>query len=266
MAKNESIRHDYKAERDLCALLSERALEQGWRVFPETGDHDLLLVAGEDVKTMNARPGDQIGVQAKLHANIEVLAQAMPDPWSETGPHFHAVLVPVAVREFTSVAGRCGILVMEATKRIYDHGVRKWVRTRGIDHELRYLPPSMRHYYDEMTWHPEIEILVPAGVKSPRRVTPWKIDAVRLCLEAEKKGFLTTADFGHARVSMTVWRQKGWIEPTGEKIGRSKKYRLVDSANPPHLRWPEIAERLRADDDEDEKLSRRQQRRIGAIS
>jgi hypothetical protein len=262
VAKNELIKHDFKSEADLCTMLSERARDQGWRVFPETADHDLLLVATAEVKTFNARAGDQIGVQAKLHPNIEVVAQAMPHGWREKGPHFHAVLVPVAVKEFDLVANRCGILVMEATRRVWRDGRLR--RERYIDHELRYLPPSLRHYYDEMDWHPDVEILVPAGVRSPKRITPWKVDAVRLCLETLRRGFITTADFRKAGVSMTVWRQKKWIESTGERIGRSMKYRLVLENKPPHLAWPEIAERLGEDANLDEQLNKRQQKRIGS--
>lgn len=262
MAK-ESVRHDFKVEADLCTLLSERAREQGWHVHPEIPGHDLLLVATPEVKTVNARAGDQIGVQAKLRPNFEVLTQAMPRTWGNKGPHFHAVLVPVASKEFDQVATRCGIVVMEATRRVWSQNENCWVRTRGIGHELRYLPPSMRHYYDSMEWHPEVEILVPAGVKSPRTVTPWKVNAVRFCLEAVERGFITTDDFRKAGLSMTVWRQKNWIEPTGDRIGRSMKYRLVLENNPPHLAWPEIAERLSQDSEEDKKLGKREQKRIG---
>lgn len=240
-------------------MLSRRARDMGWKVFPETSGHDLLLVATADVQTKNARPGDQIGVQAKLTGNVEVLAQAMPDTWGEKGPHWHAVLVPVAVKEFEQVARRLGLVTIEATKRVWkDH---RWRRERGIDHELTYLPPAMRHYYTEMAWHPEVEILVPAGVKSPRIITPWKVKAVRLCLEALDRGFLTTADFRQAGVSMTVWKQKEWIEPSGERIGRSMKYRLVLENDPPHLKWPEIAERLKEDADMDDGGDSKKKRR-----
>lgn len=236
-------------------MLSQRAKDMGWKVFPETGNHDLLLVAGEGVKTKNARPGDQIGVQAKLSGNVEVLAQAMPDHWGEKGPHWHAVLVPVAVKEFDQVARRLGLLTFEATKRVWKE--HRWRRERSIEHELTYLPPVMRHYYTEPEWHPDVEILVPAGVKSPRSVTPWKVKSVRLCLDAIERGFLTIYDFRQAGVNITTWKQYGWVEASGEKHGRAMKYKLVLDQNPPHLKWPEITERLKEDALTDDKSKKR---------
>lgn len=252
--RNELIRHDFKVESELCDMLSQRAKDMGWKVFPETGGNDLLLVATDDVRTKNARPGDQIGVQAKLSGNIKVLAQAMPDHWSEKGPHWHAVLVPVVVKEFDQIARRLGLLTFEATHRVWVGG--EWRRERGIKHALTYLPPAMRHYYTEMVWHPDVEILVPAGVSSPRSVTPWKVKSVRLCLDALERGFLTIADFRHAGMSVSTWKQYGWIEATGERHGRTMKYRLVLDHNPPHLKWPEITERLKEDALIDEKTNK----------
>jgi hypothetical protein len=241
-------RHDYTKESDLCELLTAEARSEGWKVFPET-DFDLLLVASHDVRTRGASPGDQIGVEAKLAANVDVLGQAMPAKWGSKGPNFHAVLVPLPDPVFIEIARRLGIMVVTASAHVWKwdpeskRTVERWERViRGF----RELPATLRHYYDEPIWYPDIEIDTPAGVKSPKKITEWKVKAVRLCMQGLERGYLLTHDFHVAGISMTVWNREGWIEPIG-KIGRSKKYKLVDSAKPPHILYPEIVAAITKD-------------------
>lgn len=250
-------KHDYKTEEQLCATLIEEARACGWLVFPETSEYDLLMVATSEVRTHNIRTGEQIGVHAKLHANIEVLYQALPMMHRDRGPSYHAILVPVASQEFRSVAHRCGIIVLEGAK--YHRAHREYRRSTGSD--LLYLPAHQRQYYSEPLWYPEMEINTPAGVRSPKKITPWKVNAVRLCLEAIEKGFVLNADFRTAGISMTLWRQKKWIVATDQHIGKSIKYVINESADPPHKQWPEIAEKLREDGRTGQ--SRNQLRRLG---
>jgi len=252
------MKHGYKSEAELCEVFMDHARSLGWRVFPETSDHDILLVATSDVKTFGAQQGDQIAVQAKLRTSVDVIFQAMPKSWTSKGPHYHAVLVPHASSEFSTVARHCGVVVIEGTRRVWKSG--QWGLEPSATGQLSFLPLSLRHYYDHMEWHPDVEILVPAGVPSPTRITPWKIGAVRLCIDALRKGFITTADFRSAGISVARWRQKKWIAPTNERIGRSTKYVLVPENRPPHILWPEIFEKLSEDsalEDGGEKKFRR---------
>lgn len=250
-------KHDYKTEEQLCTTLIDEARASGWLVFPETSEYDLLLVATNEVRTANIKTGEQIGIHAKMHPNVEVLYQALPMMHGDRGPSYHAILVPVASLEFRSVAYRCGIVVIEGAR--YERHSRAYRRTTGMS--ALYLPAHQRHYYSEPLWYPDMEINTPAGVRSPKKITPWKVKAVRLCLEGLEKGFLLNADFRTSGVSMTLWRQKKWILATDQHIGRSLKYTINEAADPPHKQWPEIADKLR--EDGRKGTSRDQLRRLG---
>jgi hypothetical protein len=238
------VRHDYKSEKELCDVLINHARSHGWLVFPETSEFDLLLVATNEVRAVHARPGDQIGVHAKMHPNVDVLGQALPSAHSERGPHYHAVLVPVATQEFKAIAGRCQIMVIEGGR--LEHRGRRFVR--DVSTSLNYMPVNKKIPYSEPLWHPDVEINTPAGVRSPKKITPWKVSAVRLCLHGLKEGYLINSDFRAAGVSMALWRQSNWVISTGQKIGKSLKYIINEAATPPHLKWPEIAAILKEDE------------------
>lgn len=229
------VKHDFQSEHDLCNYFAEQARLFGWEVYPETSGYDLLLVA-KDVRAYNVKPGDQIGVEAKLLPNVQVLSQAMPKRWGHTGPDFHAVLVPSCDRSFLCVAQACRVMVFAAGRKHYTH----YERNSRMLHKVQ---DTYRQYYEEKCWHPGVSIAVPAGVKSPKSVTPWKVHSVKLCLLALRQGFLTSADFREEGVSQSLWRQKGWIEPTGKK-GRTVLYKIVEEKRPPHVLWPEIAKAL----------------------
>jgi len=235
-------RHDFTSEADLCDTLSTAATAAGWQVYPETGGHDLLLVATAQCSTHNVREGDTMGVQAKLHANTQVLYQALPGSTNK-GPSFHAVLVPVSSVEFDALARRLGIVVLEAT--VYRSSLNMYRRVRAKDPGITYLPAYLRHYYDDMDWRPESPIVVPAGVRSPKTVTPWKVAAVRFCLKVRKLGYFTAVDMRDASLYVERWKIQGWAIKTDGKIGKHSKYTLTDLA--PDKKYPEIAAQLLSD-------------------
>lgn len=246
----------YASETDLCVAFSDHAKSLGWRVFPETSGWDLLLVATDAVQTAGAVSGDQIGVQAKLRDNLEVLDQARPKRYGDKGPHYHAVLVPLARPEFTSIANDLGILVFIGAKQKFSYGKGKVVPTPGMGIELAWIPVNKKLYYSESEWHPEFEIWTPPGVKSPQSITPWKISAVRLCLDAVERGYVCSSHFRDAKVSMARWVQNKWVIPAG-KINRSVKYELNPAMVLPHQMYPEVAEVLRQDTARAEKSESR---------
>lgn len=241
-------KNPYASENELCEAFTAFATHRGWRVFPETAGFDLLLVATRDVVLRGVMPGDQIGVEAKLSDNVEVLYQALPRNDTAVGPNFHAVLVPRAKPAFTVLARRLGIVAFEGcglrwNSERWDR--REWTRDVFAFHPLLY---QSRHYYTEACWHPEIDVWVPPGVSGPRRITPWKVAAVKLCLHGKTQGYLTSDDFRTFGISMSRWVRGAWVVATGEKRGRRNLY-VVNESNtkdpPPHLRWPEIADALR---------------------
>ncbi len=233
----------YESENALCMAMVEYALAEGWRVFPETSQCDLLLVATDKVRAGGVKPGDQVGIQAKLRDNLEVLHQAMPRAHASVGPDYHAVLVVKARHHFVEVANSLSIVVLQGTR------VRGNKLVADVRGSLSGLPLQKKQYYSDRLWHPEREIWTPPGVKSPGSISPWKESAVRLCLESLKRGYLTSQHFRQSKIKMDMrrWVENKWVIDTGEKQGRLHKYVINEKGNPPHLMYPEAAKQIAKD-------------------
>lgn len=244
----------YESESELCSQFIDHARSKGFKVYCETADFDLLLVVTPEVLKHTAlfTPGEQIGVHAKLLPNVAVLYQALPRArgpvLDKVGPDYYAILVPNATDEFVFVARKLGITVYTASwsKSTWWRGTAQFV-TKGtprVDFGLTdsgFTYKKMEH--KERCWTPEVEVNIPAGTKAPVQLTPWKMAAVKLCITGVKKGYLTTQDFADAKISMSRWSQKGWVQPgewVKENGKRLKSYLLQDDNKPPHLLYPEV--------------------------
>lgn len=179
-----------------------------------------------------------MGVQAKLKDNVEVLAQALA-----MGPNVKAVLVPMASKKFRKVANALGIYIIEGLIRKKDALGRKYW-AREIKTDLDKYSKKHLNYPKNLCWVPDVEINVPAGVKSPRLITEWKIKAIKLCFKLNEKGYVTSKDFKDAKLSMTIWKIK-WLVDSGKKEGKLVKYTRNTGAKLPDELYPEIVEALR---------------------
>lgn len=221
----------------------------GFTAYPESCGHDLVLRAGPNIAVAESwqadglAEGDTIAVEGKLHPNVAVIEQALPpwhrvyDPTAKTrSADWYAVLVPASDSAFRAVAAAVGVLVWtRAPDRAAAHrwDVTTWQPT-GWPAEHRVtgflpldLPPPVR---------------MAAGLPAPRAVTPWKVDAVRLCLRG---GQLRTSDFRGTRVRAPTFVQRGWMREVS-RDGRHAVYELTDAVDRPDLAYPEIADALRA--------------------
>lgn len=241
MAKSKKPK--FATEADLCSHFVDVIRREGWVVYPETAGFDLLLVATPEVMAhrpyshVGLQPGDQVGVEAKLQANIKVLDQAMPKAFGRSGPEFHAVLLPMENMEFMRVAARLGVLSIFA---YYRHPEASRLTIRWPNFSL-----YARTMYEEQCWTPDIPVETAAGVPSPRRISKWKLDAVRFCILAQKKEFVLSTDFTEAGLNSGTFVSRGWFVPAG-KIGRMTKYVVnPDSKTAPHVKYPEVAEAVR---------------------
>lgn len=218
----------FSSESELCDAFSQYATDRGFVVYPETSNFDLLLVC-EKPPTTEFRAGDYIGVQAKMRAGVEVLAQTIPNWSSRVGPDFYVILVPEASETFEYVANSLRLdVAMHA-------GPLGWS-----------FHPKYRYDFFQKPWVPEVRVETPAGVPSPRSVTKWKLAAVRICMKAEDRGFLTAADFSEYNVDMRRWRDY-WLEKIPTERG-PQRYKLNDNPTAPHRMYPEIMAALRAKD------------------
>lgn len=227
-------------EADLCADFKAAVEHCGWTVYPETAGWDLLLVGPEGV---------QVGVEAKLRGNVDVLAQAVgligwPDPHHK-GPDYHAVLVPKASERFCVIARHLHILVF-TPRKIGDVYFQLQLNSLTNIHD----PLCWSHH--RPCWTPPVPIDVPAGVPSPSSISPWKVAAVRLCLRLDQRGFVTSHDFTELKLNFSPMWRRDWLRSWGRiKVPNGKggtvtlmRYVRRPGAKLPSEQFPEIATAL----------------------
>jgi hypothetical protein len=239
--KEPKYQNPYNSENELCDVFIEHARGQGWKIYPETANWDILIAKNI-----------QIGIQAKLKDNVDVLSQACDwnhkfsdISFNNPQPHLKAVLVPRASIEFSKVAHALGLFVIEGTAIEWNlAGEGKWIKQikANLDgYNKKYLVAPKN-----LCWVPEIEIDVPAGVKSPKQITPWKVAAVKICIKLKDKGYLTSKDFKEAKLSMTLWKKKKWLLCSDTKDGKLAKYIRNPNAVLPDEKYPEITKVLKS--------------------
>lgn len=245
----------FESEGALCSQFMEYVATQGFAVYPETNEFDILLVATASA-ALPFKVGDQIGVQAKLKGNFEVIMQCFPhqqpQPKRHAGtPNYYAVLVPVAMRPFKEVCERLGIAVLEGQRNgwVRDSYADEWVLRDDFNFPFA---KFKEHPTNKFSWVPDVEVGLPAGVAGPRKLTTWKLNAIKLALRSAIQGGVTTKDFKDAKIDMGRWYKFKWIVPLGYSVvdgKRCKIYEVVwDCENmrvkPPHATNPEIVDAL----------------------
>ena len=195
---------------------------QPWIVYPETGGWDIVLVRECD--------GFQIGVEAKLSLNADVLVQALGSRKGSgsTGPDVWAVLVPdyAAVNGMAILARHLGIAII--TARSARPPSEQEARWEYGNHDAHFDPDLPRvddgsFSYGPGSWPercPDHRIKLPdwvpdvaAGVPAPTMLTDWKIRAIKIAIILEKRGWVTRTDFKSLRIDMTRWTQSRWLVP-----------------------------------------------------
>jgi hypothetical protein len=217
MAKTKK-RSPYALESEMCAAFTARARAAGWLVHPEVDNWDLVLVwpllsplpsvaprhrfsellrrdlpPFKNIVASTFKPGMQIGIQAKLRPNVEVLSQAVRYPLS-AGPHFRALLVPYVTEEFRDLAAHMGLVVYVEDK------VEKTIRLPSLLWETKarlVLPPI------EASWD--------GGGRSPKSLGPWRVGALKICSILRSKGVVTKADLAAVGHRVGSWVQQGWL-------------------------------------------------------
>ena len=216
-------RDGLNTEVELCEALIQEASVLGWQAYPETDGWDVLLV----------RDSLQIGVQAKMHANFDVIGQALPyrmrswprpdPPKKADGPHFRAVLIPrsTLTSVFHMVAASLRLLL--------------FIAPRAEPHEVLKAPEFQTEYrWDtgKPCWLPKTLPRVAAGASGPVSLTRWKQQALRLLARAQLHGFVTSADALELGISMQTFTERPphvlWMVKAGT-AGRRTKWALAGS-------------------------------------
>ncbi|TPM19794.1 hypothetical protein [Mesorhizobium sp. B2-3-6] len=211
----------FKTEAELCTAFVA-ALPAGWTAYAETEGYDILLVRQD---------GLQIGVEAKLRLNPEVVVQASK-AWgyvaNAPGPDFRAVLVPAghAQKHMSEICAMLGITVITATHPDDNTEKRYGWRSPPFRPDLPSLDARLYWSGREHDWYdrcpaarcklPEYVPDVGAGHSAPVALTNWKIQAIKLLIILERQGYVTKADFKHVKIDPSRWT-RDWLERGPER-------------------------------------------------
>jgi hypothetical protein len=195
----------FATEADLCAAFVS-ALPKGWTPYAETAGWDILLVRDED--------GFQIGVQAKLKLNVDVIDQALEDSgrWygDRPGPDCRAVLVPGdAPGRLGKISAFVGLTVIRVYFPQYYHRpeFHPDLPKRSDWHEdWHEMAPAKR--YDLPEYVPDVR----AGSASPLQLTEWKIKAIKIAVLLEERGYVTRRDFAALQLDHRRWIAMEWLK------------------------------------------------------
>lgn len=219
-----------RSEAELCDLLAVVAPEDGWDVYPEVAGWDLLLVWNGKRPSRPSPPwrpgpptpvGYQIGVEAKLRGSCEVIVEAL-DRARHKRPDEIAALVPKAGAAFKRLCAHVGLRVLTLehcgpTKVSWGTRVRRTVDPCGAT------AAELEHAASLRLALPEVALQGSGGHASPRRMSAWRVAALKLCILLRSRGHLTGADFAAHDVDRKRWLSGKWIVRDGSD-GRHARY------------------------------------------
>jgi hypothetical protein len=228
----------FALESDLCSafLAWQSKHHPDVKAYAEWAGWDILLVYPE---------GWQLGIQAKLRLNAQVILQAAPDRWHEGthGPDFRAILVPEH-NGWSAVAARLGLVTFWPVRRSFtrdalDSGI--WEFTPGLRDGWRLGELKMPPADSWIDWNPvERHGLPPcdtdaiAGSPCPTTLTPWKLGALAVLATLEVRGTITAKHIRVLGINPSRWTQYEWLLPA-EKRGdwrRGEKCPAFDQQHP----------------------------------
>lgn len=197
----------FATEVELCATFIETVDKRVWTPYAETQGWDILLVRKID--------GFQIGVQAKLTLNLDVINQAIEEfaHYPKHGPDSRAVLVPEGgTGRLKNICDYLGLVIITAYAKGYSY------KHATFSPALPQTPQA----FDHDRWHewapmrrhklPEFVPDVAAGSSAPVQLTDWKIRAMRVAIVLQKNGRVHRTDFDHLKVDPRRWIANEWIK------------------------------------------------------
>lgn len=201
------------------------------RCYAEWAGWDILLVYPQ---------GYQLGIQAKLRLNADVIAQAAPQyDFEAIGPDYRGVLVP-GWNAMAAVADRCGLIVFRHYYRYREADDFGPHLTSHRESDTRFCdrdePPS-----GWLDWNPKERHDLPptvtdavAGSPCPVSLTPWKLGALDVLAHLAVHGAITTKRIRELGVNPSRWTECRWLEP-GDQRGvwvRGEKCPGFDKQHP----------------------------------
>lgn len=226
----------FQKESDLCAAFIEAA-KRGracpWTFYAETEGWDILAVRAD---------GAQLGIEAKLALNVQVVCQALPARWSagELGPDFRGVLVPNGGTQngLGSICAALGVGVITVSENRYERkrDLAPYEFSPGLpgDHD------DINYYSNWHEWAPARRHKLPeyipdviAGASGPVQLTSWKIRAIKIEIMLERRP-VTRRDFKAVDIDPTRWTSPlyRWLRPTTEGYVKGESFPDFSAQHP----------------------------------
>lgn len=222
-------------ESSLCYALIDEAIVAGWDFYPEhpRGRFDILLVAREGCSTALAEPGVQIGVQAKMKLNEELLQQlsrAINKEHRWNGPDRLVALVPEMPRtkkekEIESRLFALGVGIFAAYVTFQGNDSTETRRAVNLDTLAR--AGAGMPFPGRLALPKEVPEGIQPGMSSPLVWSDWQQRTMRLIVRAARQE-ITVADVEELGVRGFKFMTNGripWFKHVG-KVGRRFTYVL----------------------------------------
>jgi hypothetical protein len=226
----------WATEADLCSAFLEWVGRKhpDVRAYAEWAGWDILLVLPD---------GAQVGIQAKLRLNAEVLLQTAPSHFygfggvENVGPTYRAVLVPKGRDGFSAIASRLGLLVLTP-------GNPRWMARSGKEHAKHWdFRGGLEPDGEWLDWNtPQLHELPAtptdsiAGSPCPVTLTAWKLGALGVLAELEVIGSITAKRIRAVHgIDPGRWTQSRWLRPVEGQRGlwrRAEKCPAFDRQHP----------------------------------
>lgn len=212
-----------------------------WDVYPECSGWDIVLVRTGPAYVsagVTVSPGEQVGIEAKVHPNLRVINQVVGGRSRRVGPHYRAALVPAVTPDFREVAR---LLKFHAWD---EQTVASW---HSATHPVGQLGLRWRESHAKPLWLPPVASQRAAGVPCPAPLSPWRVKALKLCNRLCERGYVTSADFKELDLSIQLWRVNKWLVDDGTREGRHFKFVRGPGAKPPDEGWEDVSAQLGCD-------------------
>jgi hypothetical protein len=225
--KNNKYRYEY----EMCDEFIE--LNKGdWDIYPECYGYDMLMFSNDlDI---------QIGVQAKLRNNLQVIYQILNNTelfggnLKKIGPHYRAVLTPIKYdHRYNILCQHINVikLSVESVTTImnYHMFLNKYSPLGFSEHHTR---PPMR-------------LNDSPGKSSPKSLSQWRINALKIMNKYYEQGYILSPQLRELKLDPSMfknWFEYKYLEP---KIGRCLKMVLKDENKHPAKGYEKEMEALR---------------------
>jgi hypothetical protein len=211
--------HKYRYEYEMCDEFVELN-KADWDIYPECYGYDMLMFSKDSEI--------QIGVQAKLKNNLQVIYQILnnvdiSNRIKRIGPHYGAVLTPIDDNNYYHLCRRLNIIKFNI---VPIKATMNYINNVNLDGYtiLNFLERHNR---------PIIRLNDSPGKSSPKNLSQWRIQALKIMNKYYDQGYIISSQLRELGLNTTLftnWFEYRYREP---KVGRCFKMVLKDENKHP---------------------------------